>query len=131
MVRGATGRADRLASGRASLRRTTGDGSILAGPLEDRSGRTGGRRTTCTNRSTTTSFRSTAALLDAEDLAFDELEHACEEGDRRQFDKDMIDWQNALEHKLVFLHQRRHRGTAARHQLSPLPARRMRQGAAP
>ncbi len=43
------------------------------------------------------------ALLDAEDLAFDELEHACEEGDRTQFDKDMIDWQNALEHKLVFL----------------------------
>ncbi len=26
------------------------------------------------------------ALLDAEDLAFDELEHACEEGDRMQFD---------------------------------------------
>jgi hypothetical protein len=43
------------------------------------------------------------ALLDAEDLAFDELEHACEEGDRRQFDKDMIDWQNALEHKMAFL----------------------------
>jgi hypothetical protein len=43
------------------------------------------------------------ALLDAEDVAFDELEHACEEGDRTQFDKDMIDWQNALEHKLVFL----------------------------
>jgi hypothetical protein len=42
-------------------------------------------------------------LMDAEDQAFDELEHACEEGDRRQFDKDMIDWQNALEHKLVFL----------------------------
>ncbi len=43
------------------------------------------------------------ALLDAEDLAFDELEHACEEGDRTQFDKDMIDWQNALEHKIAFL----------------------------
>jgi hypothetical protein len=43
------------------------------------------------------------ALLDAEDVAFDELEHACEEGDRTQFDKDMIDWRNALEHKLVFL----------------------------
>ncbi len=43
------------------------------------------------------------ALLDAEDLAFDELEHACEEGDRAQFDKDMVDWQNALEHKLLFL----------------------------
>ena len=27
----------------------------------------------------------------------------CEEGDRTQFDKDMVDWQNALEHKLVFL----------------------------
>jgi hypothetical protein len=43
------------------------------------------------------------ALLDAEDLAFDELEHACEEGDRMQFDKDMVDWHNALEHKLLFL----------------------------
>jgi hypothetical protein len=43
------------------------------------------------------------ALLDAEDVAFDELEHACEEGDRRQFDKDMVDWQAALEHKLSFL----------------------------
>jgi hypothetical protein len=43
------------------------------------------------------------ALLDAEDLAFDELEHACEDGDRAQFDKDMIDWQTALEHKLHFL----------------------------
>ena len=43
------------------------------------------------------------ALLDAEDLAFDELEHACEEGDRMQFDKDMVDWQVALEHKLAFL----------------------------
>jgi hypothetical protein len=44
------------------------------------------------------------ALLDAEDLAFDDLEHACEEGDRIQFDKDMVDWQTALEHKLHFLH---------------------------
>ena len=43
------------------------------------------------------------ALLDAEDLAFDELEHACEDGDRIQFDKDMVDWQNALASKLHFL----------------------------
>ena len=42
-------------------------------------------------------------LLDAEDMAFDEVEHACEEGNRVQFDKEMIDWQHALEHKLVFL----------------------------
>ncbi|MGP0032464.1 MAG: hypothetical protein ACLPVF_18430 [Acidimicrobiales bacterium] len=44
------------------------------------------------------------ALLDAEDLAFDELEHACEDGDRAQFDKDMVDWHEALERKLLFLH---------------------------
>jgi hypothetical protein len=44
------------------------------------------------------------SLLDAEDLAFDELEHACEEGDRAHYDKDLIDWQAALEHKLAFLH---------------------------
>ncbi len=43
------------------------------------------------------------SLLDAEDEAFDELEHACEEGDRAQFDKDMVDWQMALHHKLAFL----------------------------
>jgi len=43
-------------------------------------------------------------LLDAEDVAFDELEHACEDGDRTQFDKDMVDWQTAVEHKIAFLH---------------------------
>ena len=43
------------------------------------------------------------ALLDAEDLAFDELEHACEEGDRQQFNKDMADWQTALRDKMAFL----------------------------
>lgn len=43
------------------------------------------------------------ALLDAEDQAFDELEHATEEGDRTQFDKEMADWQFALERKLAFL----------------------------
>ena len=43
------------------------------------------------------------ALLDAEDLAFDDLEHACEEGDRTQFDKDLIDWQTALDRKVAFL----------------------------
>lgn len=43
------------------------------------------------------------SLLDAEDEAFDELEHACEEGDRAHFDKDMVHWQSALAHKLAFL----------------------------
>jgi len=32
-------------------------------------------------------------LLDAEDGAFDELEHACEEGNRPQFDQEMALWQ--------------------------------------
>ena len=42
-------------------------------------------------------------LLDAEDAAFDELEHACEEGDRSHFDQELAVWQNALTKKLSFL----------------------------
>jgi hypothetical protein len=43
-------------------------------------------------------------LLDAEDGAFDELEHACEEGNRPQFDQEMALWQEALAAMLTFLH---------------------------
>jgi len=42
-------------------------------------------------------------LLDAEDAAFDELEHACEEGDRTQFDTELGVWQEVLARKLTFL----------------------------
>jgi hypothetical protein len=42
-------------------------------------------------------------LLDAEDAAFDELEHACEEGDRTHFELEMAAWQKALAKKLSFL----------------------------
>lgn len=42
-------------------------------------------------------------LLDAEDCAFDEVEHACEEGNRPHFDEEMAVWQDALARKLVFL----------------------------
>ena len=42
-------------------------------------------------------------LLDAEDAAFDELEHACEEGDRSHFDHEMAAWRDALVKKLSFL----------------------------
>jgi hypothetical protein len=42
-------------------------------------------------------------LLDAEDAAFDELEHACEEGDRIHFDEEMTVWQNTLVRKATFL----------------------------
>lgn len=42
-------------------------------------------------------------LLDAEDAAFDELEHACEEGDRVLFDEEMTVWRDTLARKATFL----------------------------
>ena len=46
------------------------------------------------------------ALLDAEDAAFDELEHAYEDGDRAHFELDLQHWKTAIERKLAYL--RRH-----------------------
>ena len=43
------------------------------------------------------------ALLDAEDAAFDELEHAYEDGDREHFAADLEAWQEALARKSAFL----------------------------
>ena len=43
------------------------------------------------------------ALLDAEDCAFDELEHAYEEGDRAHFEADLAAWAEAIERKLAYL----------------------------
>ncbi len=45
------------------------------------------------------------ALLDAEDEAFDELEHAFEDGDRAHFDNDLQAWRKAVERKLSYLHR--------------------------
>lgn len=42
-------------------------------------------------------------LLDAEDAAFDEVEHACEEGNRSHFDEEMAVWQDTVAKKLRFL----------------------------
>ncbi|HUC37759.1 MAG TPA: hypothetical protein VMR97_11635 [Acidimicrobiales bacterium] len=42
-------------------------------------------------------------LLDAEESAFDELEHAYEEGDRAHFEADFDAWRSALARKLTFL----------------------------
>jgi hypothetical protein len=81
--------------------RTKRDGGIVFGTGSRRSGRS--RRDDVHQPIDDHFLSKYRALLDAEDLAFDELEHACEEGDRMQFDKDMVDWQNALEHKLLFL----------------------------
>ena len=46
------------------------------------------------------------ALLDAEDAAFDELEHAYEEGDRAHFEADLAAWETAIRKKLDFLQRR-------------------------
>jgi hypothetical protein len=42
-------------------------------------------------------------LLDAEDAAFDDLEHAYEDGDRPHFEADLKLWNEALERKLNYL----------------------------
>jgi hypothetical protein len=53
-------------------------------------------------------------LLDAEDSAFDELEHAYEDGDRAHFENDLSAWRGALERRATFLQ---------RHGLTPLELR--------
>jgi hypothetical protein len=58
-------------------------------------------------------------LLDAEDAAFDELEHAYEDGDRAHYDHDFAQWQAIVERRMSLLE---------RHGLSPL-ASQVRPGA--
>ena len=43
------------------------------------------------------------ALLDAEDAAFDELEHAYEDGDREHFLADLGVWERCVEQRMAFL----------------------------
>lgn len=45
-------------------------------------------------------------LLDAEDAAFDELEHAYEDGDRTHFEADLDAWKQAMNRKLEYLQRR-------------------------
>ncbi|MCI2976152.1 MAG: hypothetical protein MP439_08765 [Ferrimicrobium sp.] len=42
-------------------------------------------------------------LLDAEDLAFSEMEHDFEEGNRSDFERDKSAWLQALEDRLSYL----------------------------
>lgn len=58
-------------------------------------------------------LRKYRELLDAEDAAFDELEHAYEEGDRSHFELDLGVWKTSVERRLAFLE---------RHGLAPIPA---------
>ncbi len=45
-------------------------------------------------------------LLDAEDAAFDELEHAYEDGDRAHFELDFAAWQDAVSKRTSYLERR-------------------------
>lgn len=42
-------------------------------------------------------------LLDQEDCAFDELEHAYEDGDRNHFEADLTHWEEAVQRRLAYL----------------------------
>jgi hypothetical protein len=48
-------------------------------------------------------FRRYRELLDAEDNAFDELEHAYEDGDRATFETDLVAWRSAIVRREHFL----------------------------
>jgi hypothetical protein len=48
-------------------------------------------------------FRRYRSLLDAEDAAFDELEHAYEDGDRASFESDLAVWHIAIERRTTYL----------------------------
>ena len=58
-------------------------------------------------------FRRYRTLLDAEDAAFDELEHAYEDGNRAEFEADLAAWRGTVEKRAAFLE---------RHSLAPLGA---------
>ncbi|NNN15187.1 MAG: hypothetical protein HKL82_04920 [Acidimicrobiaceae bacterium] len=42
-------------------------------------------------------------LLDAEDAAFNEVEHAYEDGDRAHFQADLAIWRKAIDAKIAYL----------------------------
>jgi hypothetical protein len=48
-------------------------------------------------------FRRYRELLDAEDAAFDELEHAYEDGDRARFEQDLEEWRSHVQRRGAFL----------------------------
>jgi len=48
-------------------------------------------------------FRRYRQLLDAEDTAFDELEHAYEDGNRAHFEADLVAWRAVVERRASFL----------------------------
>jgi hypothetical protein len=59
-------------------------------------------------------LRRYRVLLDAEAGAFDELEHAYEDGDRAHYESDLEQWRTSLGRRIEFL---------SRHGLAPRPTR--------
>lgn len=52
-------------------------------------------------------------LLDAESAAFDELEHAVEEGDREHYELDFATWTETVARRLAFLERHDLNGVTA------------------
>jgi hypothetical protein len=52
-------------------------------------------------------------LLDAEDAAFDELEHAVEEGDRAHYELDLESWKSTVAKRSAFLERHGYATAAA------------------
>lgn len=50
-----------------------------------------------------TFLRKYRRLLDAEDSAFDELEHAYEDGDRAHYEIDFVEWERSVTRRRNFL----------------------------
>jgi hypothetical protein len=48
-------------------------------------------------------LRKYRELLDAEEAAFDEVEHSYEEGDRIRYERDLAQWRSVVERKTAFL----------------------------
>lgn len=48
-------------------------------------------------------LRKYRQLLDAEDAAFDELEHAFEDGDRAHYEVDLAEWERCVSRRRNFL----------------------------
>jgi len=58
-------------------------------------------------------FRRYRALLDAEAGAFDELEHAYEDGDRAHYETDLAEWRAVVGRRIDFLQRTGLAGTSA------------------
>jgi len=48
-------------------------------------------------------FRKYREMMDAEDAAFDDLEHAYEDGDRTRYEQDLGAWRTQVEKRTAFL----------------------------